>query len=68
MRNHDVVEMPVDLSHLAERFVREGEQFLDKAMKDDKPFLLFMSWDQVHTAMHTADRFKGKYYITLHFS
>ena len=54
----DDVEQPVDLNTITHRLVDEGQQFLRKRATDSKPFLLFMSWLQVHTALHADERFK----------
>ena len=48
------------LEGFTKRLVREGEQFLEKRHNDSKPFLLVMSWIQVHTALHAADPFRGR--------
>ncbi len=61
MRNYDVVEQPIRLEdNLSERLVKEGIEFMEGRKEDKKPFLLFMSWIQVHTALHTAERFKDR--------
>ena len=59
MRQNEVVEQPIRFEHLPQRFVREGEQFLEQRKQDGAPFLLFMSWDQVHTHMHASEKFRG---------
>ncbi|XP_021378066.1 steryl-sulfatase-like isoform X1 [Mizuhopecten yessoensis] len=60
MRNHDVVEQPIKLESLMKRYVQEGVEFLEAREKDREPFLLFLSWDHVHTAMRTSKEFKGR--------
>ncbi len=59
MRNYDVVEQPIRLPGLTHRLVQEGVEFLEKQAKEDRPFLLFMSWVQVHSALHAVEPFKG---------
>lgn len=59
MRNFDVVEQPIRFRNFTQRLVNEGVQFLEERQKDQKPFLLMMSWIQVHTVLHTSDEFKG---------
>ena len=59
MRNYEIVEQPYALhGNMAERLAKEGIRFLEK-QSQEKPFLLFMSWLQVHTALHASNRFKG---------
>ena len=61
MRNDKVVEQPYDLTkNLAERLVREGVRYLEGQVGSEKPFLLYMSWVQVHNALHASKRFQGK--------
>ena len=60
MRNFDVVEQPVDLEGFTARLVNEGKNFLLQRHRDGRPFLLIMSWLQVHTAMHAGPPFKGR--------
>ncbi len=66
MRNHENVEQPVNFTNLPERFTLEGEDYLEQRAADRKPFFLFMSYDQVHTALHTSNKFKGKLRLMRH--
>ena len=59
MRDYEVVEMPIRLPGLTTRLVQEGVEFMEKQVSGDKPFLLFMSWLQVHTALHAVEPFAG---------
>lgn len=47
MRDFEVVEQPIRFKNLTQRLVNEGTNFLEKRQKDQKPFLLMMSWIQV---------------------
>ena len=60
MRDYEVVEQTIRLPGLTKRLVQEGVIFMEKQVKEDKPFLLFMSWLQVHTALHAVEPFAGK--------
>ena len=60
MRNYDVVEQPVDLEGFTHRLISEGDRYLSDRQREDRPFLLVMSWIQVHTAMHSGPPFKGR--------
>jgi hypothetical protein len=60
MRDYEVVEQPIRIAGFTKRLVYEGEQFLDARQQDDKPFLLYMSWTQVHTVMHASKEFQGR--------
>lgn len=57
MRNDDVVEQPLKLPGLTQRFVQEAKEFLEIQAKSDNPFFLFLSFVHVHTALFTAAAF-----------
>ncbi|XP_055956788.1 steryl-sulfatase-like isoform X1 [Patella vulgata] len=59
-RNKELVEQPMELSTLTKRFAAEGVEFLENRQKDDKPFLLMVSWSQVHTYLNTTKEFRGR--------
>lgn len=59
MRNFDVVEQPIRFANLSQRLVNEGVQFIEKNSVHQRPFLLMMSWIQVHTTLHTSEEFHG---------
>ncbi|KAM7289349.1 steryl-sulfatase isoform X1 [Ixodes scapularis] len=59
MRNLDVVEQPLRLRGLTQRIVQEAEGFVRSAVADRKPFLLFVSFVHVHTALFTHPAFVG---------
>jgi len=59
MRNYDVVEQPIRFGNLSRRLVNEGVQFIEKKHAEKKPFLLMMSWIQVHTVLNTSEEFRG---------
>ncbi|KAJ8314148.1 hypothetical protein KUTeg_008709 [Tegillarca granosa] len=60
MRNFDVVEQPIQLESLMSRYVSEGLEYLQQRKNDGSPFLLFLSWDRVHTAFKIPKEFRGK--------
>lgn len=59
-RNHEVVEHPIRLAGLSQRFVNEGIEFMKNATADNKPFLLVMSWSHMHTFLKTHKDFAGR--------
>ena len=59
-RNHDVVEQPIRLAGLHQRFVSEGIEFMKNATSAYTPFLLVLSWSHVHTFLRTHKDFAGK--------
>ena len=59
-RNDEVVEQPIRLAGLHQRFVREGIEFMNNATSDKTPFLLVMSWSHMHTFLKTHKAFAGK--------
>ena len=59
-RNNEVVEQPIRLAGLSQRFVKEGIEFMGNATSRKEPFLLVMSWCHMHTFLTTAKEFAGK--------
>ncbi len=59
MRDYEVVEQPIRLKGLTKRLVQESVEFMEKKVDEEKPFLLFVSWLQVHTALHAVAPFAG---------
>ncbi|XP_066213777.1 arylsulfatase D-like [Saccopteryx leptura] len=58
MRNHHVVEQPMDLERAARRLLREAVSYIER--NKDGPFLLFLSLLHVHIPLVTAPEFLGK--------
>jgi steryl-sulfatase len=59
MRNYESVEQPINFVNITQNLVNEGVQFLNEKKETGKPFLLVMSWLQVHTVLHASKRFQG---------
>lgn len=59
-RNFDLVEQPINLETLSERYTKESIEFLENSKKENVPFLLVVSWSHVHTALITSKQFRGK--------
>ncbi|XP_064484719.1 steryl-sulfatase-like isoform X2 [Ornithodoros turicata] len=60
MRDYEVVEQPVRLPGMTQRLVAEAEKFVHSAVELRKPFLLFLSFVHVHTALFTHPLFAGR--------
>ncbi|XP_014674019.1 PREDICTED: arylsulfatase H-like [Priapulus caudatus] len=60
MRDFDYIEQPIRFDNLSQRLVSEALEYLTARSHSGQPFMLFMSFVQVHTYLHTADRFKGR--------
>ncbi|GFR15368.1 steryl-sulfatase [Trichonephila clavata] len=60
MENKEVVEQPVHLKGLTQRLVHKARAFLDKQANEKFPFLLFIPFVHVHTALFCSDEFAGK--------
>ncbi|KPP65597.1 steryl-sulfatase-like [Scleropages formosus] len=58
MRNGEVVEQPYTSENLTQKMTREAVQFLER--NAGRPFLLFFSFIQVHTALFASPAFKGR--------
>ncbi|XP_038242957.1 steryl-sulfatase isoform X3 [Dermochelys coriacea] len=58
MRNHQIIQQPLSYKNLTQRLTEEAVQFIGR--NADAPFLLFLSYLQVHTALYASKDFKGK--------
>ena len=58
-RNYDLVEQPIRFERMTQRLVAEGVEFLEARQEDKAPFLLYMSFLQVHTFLHAGPEFQG---------
>ena len=62
-RNKEIIEQPFKLDNITLRFTHEAIQFLEKqaAKKEEEkqPWMLFMSYAKVHTALFTSSLFNG---------
>ncbi|XP_007431486.1 arylsulfatase H-like isoform X1 [Python bivittatus] len=58
MRDHTVIEQPINLENAASRIVKESVAFIER--KKERPFLLFVSFFHVHTPCFTTKKFHGK--------
>ncbi|KXJ23535.1 steryl-sulfatase [Exaiptasia diaphana] len=57
MRDYEIVEQPVLLENLTARFTDYAIDFIEQ--NQQKPFVLFMSYAKVHTALFTTKPFEG---------
>ncbi|XP_070606975.1 arylsulfatase D-like isoform X2 [Erythrolamprus reginae] len=58
MRDHTVIEQPINLENAASRIVKESVAFIERNKK--RPFLLFVSFFHVHAPCFTTKTFHGK--------
>lgn len=58
MRNHDIIEQPMNVERTASQILREAQQFINRNKK--APFLLIVSFLHVHTPLVTTKAFTGK--------
>ncbi|XP_056883898.1 steryl-sulfatase isoform X1 [Takifugu flavidus] len=57
MKDHSIVEQPFVSENLTQRMTREAVDFIER--NSARPFLLFFSFLQVHTAMFASAAFRG---------
>ena len=57
-RNYHLVEQPIDFDGLTKRLTQEGVDFMEAIKNDETPFLLYMSWLQVHVPLHAGPEFQ----------
>ncbi|XP_041055254.1 steryl-sulfatase-like isoform X5 [Carcharodon carcharias] len=58
MRNRRVIQQPFSCENLTQRMTSEATSFMER--NSDRPFLLFMSFIPVHTALYASPDFLGK--------
>lgn len=59
-KDMEIVEQPIRLRGMTQRFARESIEFLDQRKRDNSPFLLVVSWTHVHTALQVTKSFHGR--------
>ena len=57
-RNDELVEQPIDFDGLTKRLTQEGVDFMEARKNDETPFLLYMSWLQVHVPLYAGPKFQ----------
>ncbi|XP_045393632.1 arylsulfatase H isoform X2 [Lemur catta] len=57
MRNHDVIQQPMNEDRVASLMLKEALTFIDRYKRE--PFLLFFSFLHVHTPLVTKEKFVG---------
>ncbi|XP_038673672.1 steryl-sulfatase-like isoform X1 [Scyliorhinus canicula] len=58
MRNRRIIQQPFTCENLTQRMTSEATSFMGR--NADRPFLLFMSFIPVHTALYASPEFLGK--------
>ncbi|KAM4700982.1 steryl-sulfatase [Discoglossus pictus] len=58
MRNHQIIQQPLSFENLTQRITKEAVNFIQR--NKGTPFLLFVSYVQVHTALYASCKFRGK--------
>ncbi|NWZ97803.1 STS sulfatase, partial [Nesospiza acunhae] len=58
MRDHQIIQQPLSYENLTQRLTKEAMKFIER--NTDTPFLLFLSYIHVHTALYASENFKGK--------
>ncbi|GAB6027062.1 hypothetical protein CHUAL_013789 [Chamberlinius hualienensis] len=60
MRNFTVVEQPVRLEGIQQRFVQEAQDFIRVQHNNNKPFLMLLTFTHSHSALKPTKKFKGQ--------
>nr|XP_020642632.1 steryl-sulfatase [Pogona vitticeps] len=58
MRNYSIIQQPWKYENMTQRFTEEAKRFIQR--NTDAPFLLFVAYPQVHTALFASQTFRGK--------
>ncbi|OWF40355.1 steryl-sulfatase-like [Mizuhopecten yessoensis] len=59
-KDFDIVEQPIRLRGMTQRFAKESVEFLEQQKIERNPFLLVVSWTHVHTAIQVTKEFRGR--------
>lgn len=57
LHNTAVIEQPVNLNTLEERYVQKAEEFIKKSEAAGKPWLVYLAWSHVHVPDFVAPQF-----------
>lgn len=60
MRNEQCVEFPCDQTSVTKRYTNESINFIEKSVKEKKPFFLYLANTMPHIPIFTSEEFKGK--------
>jgi arylsulfatase A-like enzyme len=60
LRNQECIEFPVDQTTLTRRYADEGIQFIQKSVRDKKPFFLYLANSMPHVPLFVSPEFAGK--------
>ncbi|XP_054707363.1 LOW QUALITY PROTEIN: steryl-sulfatase-like [Uloborus diversus] len=60
MQDMEVIEQPVRLQGLTQRFVHKAKLFIEQQVTTKTPFLLYVPFVHVHTALFCSSEFRGK--------
>lgn len=59
-RGEEVVQQPVHLDNLTVLNTNEARSFMERAVQDQQPFFLYLSYVKVHTALFTTPAFANR--------
>lgn len=60
MRNEECIEFPCDQTTITSRYTDESIGFIEKSVKEKKPFFLYLANTMPHIPIFTSEEFKGK--------
>jgi len=60
MKNEECIEFPCDQTTVTKRYTNEGISFIEKSVKEKKPFFLYLANTMPHIPIFTSEEFMGK--------
>jgi len=60
LRDLECIEYPVDQTTVTKRYADEGIKFIQKSVKEKKPFFLYLANSMTHTPLYASPEFIGK--------
>jgi arylsulfatase A len=60
LQNLECIEYPVDQTTVTKRYANEGIKFIQKSVREKRPFFLYLANSMTHTPLHASPEFVGK--------
>eukprot|EP01084_Bolivina_argentea_P277217 473217_1 len=57
LNNHTIIEQPVDLSTLSQKYLQKAIQFIETNQKSNSPFLLFLAFNPINNPQFINNKF-----------
>ena len=59
MENEKIIEQPVNLSSVTDRYTEKGIEFIKRNVENNTPFFLYMAYEQPHVPLFVSPEFNN---------